>query len=101
MMVDGSSVGLILRIYLNAASGKSVTMARQLYIFVEFVVELMCTIYIHTYLRCFIPWTCPLANCNTFNPFEIIRQCYFVGNISRVKFHEWLLIREIRENFPP
>ena len=101
MMDDGSSVGLIIRIYLNAASGKSVTMARQLYIFVELVVELTCTIYIHMYLRCFIRWTCPLANYNIFNLFEIIRQCYFVENISRVKFHKWLLIHEIRENFLP
>ena len=90
LFYNGLPTGLMLD-----CSIKSVTIIPEPVI-VELVVVFMSTIYVW----CFSPWTCPLPSYNIFNTFEIIRQLYFVGNILRVIFHEWLLIHEICENFP-
>ena len=96
MMDDGSSVGLILDCSIRQICDNGMTAIYLCRAHCRTYVDYICT-----YLRYIIPWTCSIANYNIFNPFEIIRQCFFIGNISRVKFHEWLLIHKICRSFLP
>ena len=79
---DGSFTGLMLDCSVQQIRDNDTTAIYiYTYIIIERIIELMSTIY----LGCFAPWTCPLARYDIFNMFEIIRQCYFVGNILKVK----------------